>query len=424
MSNRYEEIDKFLKFVAEKRKDMNGIYRELAVWNIPESERVFQSSDMYVYDNAGMDYMSATSDENWFKKMGFFNTFLIYNIGDYTITDYFQKNGDNKFLRFYNPEVTTDNELNQTEPIKMYMSLGKDESLYFLYSLMKFCEDNRILHNSKLSDSIRTDDIVLRVYSLNDAEKIAEYIKNCGVKLNNPNPFCLTEGEIGYAMDSGESYNKYVAETIERYISQINDINEVGYESFKEYVDSLEIDDVKLLSLKLALDSSKTIQDFYKAWNKTINPNEHEANTDEGLEKQREYEKRKKQERLIKKDSQSILIERKKAMERRTKLKQKLELMREINASVRESIFNGELGINGDFGSIIQNLYVVSDTEEEDKARKKREEENERERKSMIKSRLQKSELVAYMNSLAKIGGDSDFSKSVQKFRQGYDLDD
>ena len=403
---------------------MNGIYRELAVWNIPESERVFQSSDMYVYDNAGMDYMSATSDENWFKKMGFFNTFLIYNIGDYTITDYFQKNGDNKFLRFYNPEVTTDNELNQTEPIKMYMSLGKDESLYFLYSLMKFCDDNRILHNSKLSDSIRTDDIVLRVYSLNDAEKIAEYIKNCGVKLNNPNPFCLTEGEIGYAMDSGESYNKYVAETIERYISQINDINEVGYESFKEYVDSLEIDDVKLLSLKLALDSSKTIQDFYKAWNKTINPNEHEANTDEGLEKQREYEKRKKQERLIKNDSQSILIERKKAMERRAKLKQKLELMREINASVRESIFNGELGINGDFGSIIQNLYVVSDTEEEDKARKKREEENERERKSMIKSRLQKSELVAYMNSLAKIGGDSDFSKSVQKFRQGYDLDD
>lgn len=417
MSSRYEEIDRFLKFVAEKRKGENDIYHELEIWNIPENERVFESSDMYVYDNAGIDFMSSTNDENWFKRMGYFNTFLLYNFGDYTITDYFSQKGENHFLRFYNPEIEADIKLRKSEPIKMYMSLGKEDAFYFLFSLMKFCENNRILHNSKLAQSIRNDDVVLRVYSLNDAEKIANYIKDGGFELNNPNPFCLTDGKIGYAMDSGKSYNKYVAETIEKYLSKLDEPQKAGYEDFRKYTESLETNEIKderkLLSLKLALDPTKTIQDFYKSWNKIINPDEPEADTDEGLEKQREYERTKRQERLKKEDNNIILQERENANNRRNSLKQKLEVMRTANASVKKGIPSY--------------ITIITESKEEYEARKKKEEENEIERKKMIKDRLQRSKLVSYMDELAKSSTDkyedSEFSKSVQKFRKEYDLD-
>lgn len=427
MSNRYEEIDKFLKLVAEKGEDKDTIYQELESWNIPESERVFKSSDMYVYDNAGLDYMGATSDRNWFKRMGYFNTFLLYNMGDYTITDYFQNIGDNTFLRFYNPEVITDYKMEQKEPIKMYMSLGKKDSFWFLYSLMKFCDENRILHNSKLAHSIRNDDVVLRVYSLVDAEKIADYIKDGSFTLNKPNPFCLTDGEIGYAMDSGKSYNEYVANIIEEYIGKLDNKTETGYESFRKYVESLENGDVKLLSLKLALDPSKTIQDFYKAWNKTINPNEQEADTDEGLEKQREDEKRKKQERLEKEDNSRVIEAIEKAKKRREDLKQKLVLMRTINASALEEVYSCESVMHNESKNNLQYIHIITETKEECEARKKKEAENERKRKRMINRRLQGNKLTAFMDELAKYSreknGDSEFSKSVKKFREEYDLD-
>ena len=100
MLDRYEEIDKILKVVADKKENKEGIYDILKVWNIPESERLFKPNDIYIYDNAGMDYMGSDSDENWFKRMGYFNAFLLYNVGDYTITDNFNKLGENKFLRF------------------------------------------------------------------------------------------------------------------------------------------------------------------------------------------------------------------------------------------------------------------------------------------------------------------------------------
>ncbi|MBR2744883.1 MAG: hypothetical protein IKE01_06300 [Clostridia bacterium] len=426
MLDRYEEIDKILKVVADKKENKEGIYDILKVWNIPESERLFKPNDIYIYDNAGMDYMGSDSDENWFKRMGYFNAFLLYNVGDYTITDNFNKLGENKFLRFYNPELTTNYQLNKSEPIKMYISLGKDGAFLFLYSLMKFCDNNRILHNSKLAHSIRNDDVVLRVYSLNDAEKIADFIRNSGFNLNNPNPFCFVDGKIGYAMDSGKSYNEYVAETIEEYISNLDNETEAGYESFREYVESLEGDDVKLLSLKLALDSSKTIQDFYKAWNKTIHPEEHETDTDDGLEKQRKYEESVMQERLEKEDSKAVLREREKANKRREDLKQKFELMRAINTSALKEAVTSETETKG-LKSNLEYITVITETEKEREARKKEEAEIESKRKKMIKSRLQRSKLVEYMNELAKHdsekNGDTEFSKSVQKFRDEYDLD-
>ena len=420
MLNRFEEIDKFLKVVAEKRLKKDEIYDELKTWNIPDVERVFVPNDVYVYDNAGLDYIGSCSDEYWFVRMGFFNAFLLYNIGDYIITDYFKMVGENPFLRFYNPEVTTSYEFKKIEPIKMYMSLGKKDSFWFLYSLMSFCNENRILHNSKIASSIRNDDVVLRVYSLDDAEKVKEYIKNSIFELNNPNPFCLTDGKIGYAMDSGDSYNEFVSKTIDGYISQLDDQTKVGYESFRTYVLNLKMNDVKLLSLKFALDPSKTVQDFYMAWNKIINPNFQGADTYDGLEMQREFEIHKKQERLKNGDSPAVIEERKIAEERRKSLKRNLDFMRSRNFS--------DVNNFDDFESCLPYLDVINETKEEYEARKKMEAENERERVKMIKSRLQKSSLVKYMNDLASYSrdknGNIEFASSVQKFRDAYDLDD
>ena len=116
---------------------------------------------------------------------------------------------------------------------------------------------------------------------------------------------------------------------------------------------------------------------------------------------------------MKKEDNNIILQERENANNRRNSLKQKLEVMRTANASVKKGIPSY--------------ITIITESKEEYEARKKKEEENEIERKKMIKDRLQRSKLVSYMDELAKSSTDkyedSEFSKSVQKFRKEYDLD-
>lgn len=103
--------------------------------------------------------------------------------------------------------------------IKFYIPVDKEHLLEAGKRIMDFMDSLRIPHQSKISDFIRTDDIVLRISRDNEQyiDKIISFVTNDSyIKegLMNTNPFVPTIQGIGCMYDFGESYNDDISKAI------------------------------------------------------------------------------------------------------------------------------------------------------------------------------------------------------------------
>lgn len=118
------------------------------------------------------------------------------------------------FLWFSNGEI-------RGNEIKLYIPLDYDHIYKGSRLLFDFIASTNIEHQSKIANSIRNDNIVLRVNSLEDADTIIDFVnKNNYIKegLLKTNPFLPNCNGVGITMDNTFSFNTVISETISEYI--------------------------------------------------------------------------------------------------------------------------------------------------------------------------------------------------------------
>lgn len=149
------------------------------------------------------------------------------------------------FLQFRNYEGN----LGEIEFIKMYISVNENAMNQCVKLLFNFIEKNKIKHASKVSDTLRSDSIVLRISSEEDARKIQNFIDSIPFFKNNSiesSPFSFEDGIVGYAADGFLSYNDVTADIISKYLNyQIKKNSVVSFESFKNYLDNYILQNFK-----------------------------------------------------------------------------------------------------------------------------------------------------------------------------------
>jgi len=154
-----------------------------------------------------------------------------YNIDVY-------RSGNRNFIYFSNGKL-------KGNEIKMYIPLDYDHINEGAKQLFDFISSSNIAHQSKISDILRNDNLVVRVNSLEDAETIVNFVNsNSYMKegLIKVNPFLASYNGIGFAMDNNESYNYTLCEIINNYINYLKSINKIELltvENLNQYIHSI-----------------------------------------------------------------------------------------------------------------------------------------------------------------------------------------
>lgn len=101
---------------------------------------------------------------------------------------------------------------------------------------------NNISYFLKVAKIVRNDMITIRIGDIIDAYKVIDFINNnLQHGYISSNPFCMTKGIVGLAVDNYNSYNSRVTKLISNYYEyrfSLNELN-VWYEDFVNYVSSV-----------------------------------------------------------------------------------------------------------------------------------------------------------------------------------------
>ena len=128
------------------------------------------------------------------------------------------------FCQFLSKQLFDINEYHDS--IKIYIPLKAEYIEYGAEMLFDFISSQNIMHESKIGSNVRVDNIVVRVYNVEDAKKIQKFVKNNNYLrsgLINPNPFALSDGLISYASDGLVSYNTEISHYISEYINYLKE---------------------------------------------------------------------------------------------------------------------------------------------------------------------------------------------------------
>lgn len=210
----------------------------------------------------------------------------------YKTTTVFQDENWKYFCQFTNEEYDSQTII-ESDPIKLYVPLKKEYIYAGVNRIFKFCDQNDIIHKSKVSKEIRTDNVILRIKEKEDAIKVINFINNDRYLKEGsltPNPFLIQDGNIGIAIDNYNSYNFEVATWISKYITTLASYNSNKFISdghFKDFIEKNPInyndkdeqifkDEIKLLIIKAMSSNDINIlfdhydevsNNFYKNYN-------------------------------------------------------------------------------------------------------------------------------------------------------------
>lgn len=189
------------------------IYHELSIWDSDEEiHKLVQSSLVSI--QVGI--------KNHFKNN---NKANIFSMHGYLVIE--NRNGK-KDKDFYN-EISSG--------IKMYVPVDAENLFYVAVNIFTYMLDNNITMQCKVSKSLRTDSLVLRVSSIKEAKEVEDYINR---KLNyqssiKTNPFLLNHGKVSYALDGNSSYNMTLAKLMEDYFQEKRNSNSLDNSSSLDF---------------------------------------------------------------------------------------------------------------------------------------------------------------------------------------------
>ena len=167
------------------------------------------------------------------------------------------------FCQFKSSEAYRAHDMN---PIKIYIPLKKSNMQASVQKIFDFINQNNIHHCSKLARETRIDDLVIRVFSKEDADKIITFVNNDNELKRNmyeSNPFTIADGKVGLAMDRIVSYNDTVAKYIHTYIKKVNENSQIAsITGFKNFLQEnlKQMKEKGDLSLQISMCSGKDFQ--------------------------------------------------------------------------------------------------------------------------------------------------------------------
>ena len=230
MENRFKEMDEFLKSIAfyAKNKDeksyKNYIYSKLCLYNLTKEEIGAKQNLLEIQSRICQDF-----GFHPFVECNIINGKLIYkNLG----------NTNNN---------TEGEENNKSECINLYIPINNKNGFVLLNSLFDYIERELIESKTEVLKNIRTDNVVVKLYSNDNAIKIAEFVnKNHAEDIINNNPFMINDENVGLSIEGNISYLNSVAYFINDYIIELKNKNELdncNLNGFKQHIENLKQND-------------------------------------------------------------------------------------------------------------------------------------------------------------------------------------
>ncbi len=132
--------------------------------------------------------------------------------------------------------------LSQPEQIKIYIPQDAAHIEKSANMIFDFLSHNDIPHHSKIGSDVRFDDIVIRLATKEDADKLLAFVESnryIQQGLIVANPFTFSSNNIAMACDGDISYNCTVAYYISIYLNtrrKEQALDKIGYEDFYVFV--------------------------------------------------------------------------------------------------------------------------------------------------------------------------------------------
>lgn len=221
LNERKRKIDKFLKDTFAKVKDsgfisLKMIYHELIKYGV---------SDKYSEVDFSKEIFPSLINKNNQRNKK-------YGISNNGYVDY--ENFDGNFCIFSSDDILRDG-----DPVKLYVAWEPEYVCNYVDLIIDFMVKNNISYYLKVSKTVRNDMVTIRISDIEDAYRVVDFINNNLQRGNmDLNPFCMTKGIVGLAVDNYNSYNSRVANLIGNYYECKISLDEsnVGYEDFVNYV--------------------------------------------------------------------------------------------------------------------------------------------------------------------------------------------
>lgn len=217
--DRFQEIENFLQYYAEvysQNPDLeitkDTIYHALMIYGLRSDE--IENPDI----------------SNYFD--GWINSFR-----DAKNLSVYHDVRQNRFLQFRNDKGTYNSKY-----VKLYLNFSKEDIYDAANQIFKFIDKNNIRCASKTADRVRSDSLVLRIGSQEEAEQVIAFVnKNYSLssKARFTNPFSYRIWNMAMAYDDALSYNTIVSEIISSYLNQyrtMGKLQDVSYDDFKTFV--------------------------------------------------------------------------------------------------------------------------------------------------------------------------------------------
>lgn len=262
--------------------DKNQIYYELCVYGLSDEEK--ESENLLAEDQ---DKLLASYKHKPFSVCGKANGFLVFR--DQDVEEMRARKIDK-------------------EAIKLYIPTNKENIQEVAPELFDYLLNRYVMHETKISNDIRSDDIVIRVYDDRYVKGIVDFVnEKLSDKVIKTNPFVMRDGVVGIARDGGLSYNERISKFLSEYLlsNQENseNVNSNGFEKYvqglrtkiltdKEYISQVLseedrkhysrvsdldyiYDNATIMELViLALNKEKGIEDFNEYWKSITNKQE------------------------------------------------------------------------------------------------------------------------------------------------------
>lgn len=206
MSNRFLEIDKFLK-------DFDNIYSSNPSLEISMDTLYFYLSRFGMNPSELKDRDIRDNFQKWIDR----------NKNKQNL-DVFWSKRQPGFLQFHNGK-------HYGKEYKIYLSFPKEQIFDCVNKVFDYMEEHNILHCSKVANSVRSDDVVLRVVNSEDIPKIMNFINNDPMlaAYSKPrNPFLMQSGITSFSYDDNLSFNSTLSIILKKYFEYCRKENLLG----------------------------------------------------------------------------------------------------------------------------------------------------------------------------------------------------
>lgn len=176
-------------------------------------------------------------------RFGIEKTQLIYQNVDLTYYEYWKARYKNSNNMQVSDEIQDSfcwflNSYNVPNSVKMYIPMDYDHVKDGACQLFDFISSLGIVHQSKIAPGIRNDNVVVRVNSLEDAKKIADFVSsNSYIQqgMLKVNPFLPKYNNIGVVMDNEFSFNSELSNLLSNFIETLRKYNKLECATVEEF---------------------------------------------------------------------------------------------------------------------------------------------------------------------------------------------